>query len=330
MLRATAIPSSPMVLIPASVVLAWVGLAGCGGLRTCPAVSEVTLGHLPSRLSESGLYADISTRTLTPGLLAFQPRFPLWSDGATKARWLSLPPGSSIDASNVDSWRFPVGTRAWKEFALDGVPVETRMIEQTSEGEWSAVAYRWEGDDAVAVRQGAIDAGGTPHDIPSAEQCQACHSGRASFILGFSAVQLAEAEGVNLESLVAEGLLSPAPGPISAPAADEQALGYLHANCSHCHNPDRAVGVKGDRCYDPDPDLDWTLPAAVLRSVNEAPALKLGREDLAPGHSERSEVIQRMSARNTSMMRPSMPPLGTEERDEEGVAMLRVWIDGLQ
>lgn len=306
------------------------GLPGCGGLRTCPTVSDAALGRLPARLSESGLYADISTRTLSPDLLAFEPRFPLWSDGATKTRWLSLPPGSSIDATDVDSWRFPVGTRAWKEFAVDGVPVETRMIEQTGAGEWSAVAYRWEGDDGFAVREGTVDANGSSHDIPSAEQCQACHAGRSSFILGFSAVQLAGADGVNTESLAASGSLAPEPGQISAPAADEQALGYLHANCSHCHNPDRGVGVGGDRCYDPDPDLDWTLPAAVLGSVDEAPALQKGREDLAPGHSDRSEVIARMSARNTSMMWPSMPPLGSEEVDEEGVAMLRAWIDGLQ
>ena len=39
------------------------------------------------------------------------PRYPLWSDGAEKQRYLSLPPGTQIDTSNMDDWKFPVGTR---------------------------------------------------------------------------------------------------------------------------------------------------------------------------------------------------------------------------
>ena len=65
--------------------------------------------------------------------LAFSPQYPLWSDGAAKRRWISLPPGTAIDASRPDAWEFPRGTRLWKEFSLDR-PVETRFIERLPDG----------------------------------------------------------------------------------------------------------------------------------------------------------------------------------------------------
>ena len=47
-----------------------------------------------------------------------------------KRRWISLPPGSAIDASDPDAWAFPVGTRLWKEFSFGGQRVETRYMER--------------------------------------------------------------------------------------------------------------------------------------------------------------------------------------------------------
>ena len=41
----------------------------------------------------------------------FLPRWQLWSDEAVKRRWIWLPPGSTIDTTNMDHWKFPVGTK---------------------------------------------------------------------------------------------------------------------------------------------------------------------------------------------------------------------------
>src|SRR5262249_55508478 len=82
----------------------------------------------PRFLSETGLFADVKTGTLGKGVRAFQPKYVLWSDGATKRRWLYLPDGGTIDTSDMDYWTYPVGTTAWKEFTRDGVRVETRML----------------------------------------------------------------------------------------------------------------------------------------------------------------------------------------------------------
>src|SRR5512136_372773 len=70
----------------------------------------------PATLRDTGLYSDWATKTVAADNLPFSPQYALWSDGAAKLRWLHIPKGGFIDASNPDVWRFPVGTRVWKEF----------------------------------------------------------------------------------------------------------------------------------------------------------------------------------------------------------------------
>ena len=63
----------------------------------------------------------------------YTPSTPLWSDGAQKQRWIELPPNTQIDISNPNEWTFPVGTKLFKEFRVNGKRVETRMFQkQTS------------------------------------------------------------------------------------------------------------------------------------------------------------------------------------------------------
>ena len=105
----------------------------------------------------------------------FLPRFELWSDGATKRRWMRLPPGTQIDTKDPDSWQFPNGTRFWKEFTRDGVRVETRFLQKVRDApeDWVAGGYLWNDDqsDATLSTAGAVDALGTGHDVPAAGRC---------------------------------------------------------------------------------------------------------------------------------------------------------------
>ena len=100
-------------------------------------------------LSETGLYAAGSATAVRADNLPFSPQYSLWSDGATKRRWLHIPPGTSIDASRPDEWDFPPGTKLWKEFS-HGRRVETRLIERLDDGTWRYATYVWneEGTDA--------------------------------------------------------------------------------------------------------------------------------------------------------------------------------------
>src|SRR5215831_8503230 len=49
---------------------------------------------LPQHLTETGLYAPDHSDTVASSVRPFRPQYPLWSDGLTKRRWISLPPGS--------------------------------------------------------------------------------------------------------------------------------------------------------------------------------------------------------------------------------------------
>jgi hypothetical protein len=299
-------------------------LAACGAFRDCEEIDIRSVSELPERLSEAGLFLDLQSEALDPLVLPYDVRFALWTDGADKRRWLRLPDGAAIDTSQPDDWVFPVGTRLFKEFSRDGVRIETRMIERLDSG-WGAVAYRWlpDGSDAVALPEGEDDSGGTAHDVPEAALCVACHGGRQGFVLGFSAVQLSSDEGL-LGELHTQGLLTdPVAVELPGDELDQEALGYLHANCSHCHNAEREVGMAGSRCYDPYVDIDFTLPSAAA-SVEELPAITSA--DAFLGDSRQSTVLHKMSRRNRSLFDPSMPPLGTEEIDPSGLDLMTRWI----
>ena len=51
-----------------------------------------TAGHrAPQRLADTGLYQSGRPGVIDPRNRAFAPQYPLWSDGASKARWISSP-----------------------------------------------------------------------------------------------------------------------------------------------------------------------------------------------------------------------------------------------
>ncbi|HVH46450.1 MAG TPA: hypothetical protein VM925_29110, partial [Labilithrix sp.] len=203
----------------------------------------------PTLLSQTCLYSNIAKKEIDPDSLSFEPAYALWTDGAVKRRWVRLPGGSKIDTSDMDHWQFPVGTRVFKEFSLDGKLLETRMIERVGPGEdasaYSLVSFVWQEDsaDAVLNTAGAANVLGTNHDVPSQKECDDCHKGEAGRVLGFSAVQLSTpGPGLSLAALVSRGWFSvnpPAGASYPAPgnATEAAAFGYLHANCGHCHNP---------------------------------------------------------------------------------------------
>lgn len=282
---------------------------------------------MPATLSQTGLYADVSSDTLADGVEPFHPEHALWSDGADKRRFIALPPGAQIDTLDPDDWRFPEGTKLWKEFSRDGVRVETRLLQKVgpSDGDWVAVAYVWndQGDDADAAWSGQPNARGTPHDVPAADQCQGCHAGRKSRVLGFSAVQLSREVGdgsLDLARLVTEGRLSQEVQPVRLPGddTDRAALGYLHANCSHCHNQARP-DADGPRCYDPQNGIDFRLLTGQLASVSQTLAV---RTTVRHAH-RREQMLERMGSRDRD---EQMPPLATERVDARAVSVLRSWL----
>ena len=311
----------------------------------------------PLRLSDTGLYTDIATKKIAPDNLLYSPQYPLWSDGASKRRWIYLPPGRVIDASDGDNWVFPVGTKLWKEFAF-GKRVETRLLEKTGTGEWTYASYAWNGDgsDAVLVpERGSCNyveiAPGVRHDIPGVNDCKACHEGSGrDVVLGFNALQLSSDRDtlaphaepylesmINLDTLITRGRLAHVPSSLfneppkinaAAPQA-RAALGYLWANCGGCHNatdPLASVGMilrypveDSSRC------AQTELPSIIGQpSKYQIPGLAAGQsERICPGDPSRSAIVYRMQTRNPFQQ---MPPLGTKIVDQEALNLIARWI----
>jgi hypothetical protein len=320
-------------------------------LGTVEAVPEPTPPSTPQTLGETGLYRDTAALQVDAQHLAFSPQYPLWTDGAIKRRWISLPPGTAINASDPDAWVFPVGTRLWKEFSFNGRRVETRYLKREAD-RWVYAAYAWGEDGREANLVGARGRraayplpGGKSHTIPGIADCKACHQGGRSEVLGFSALQLStdrdpgalHADGrpdtMDLKALVDRGLLVglpqhllDEPPRIMAWSNDERAaLGYLHGNCGHCHNdegPLRNVGL-------------YLRHKAVGRSQAVETTVGFPMKKLAPGQSpdavkrieagkpERSGLMQRAGSRYPALQ---MPPLGTELVDHEAITLLENWI----
>ena len=310
----------------------------------------------PQTLADTGLYADADDFVVDPRNLHFSPQYGLWTDGATKNRWIQLPPGGVIDASDPDAWTFPVGTKFWKEFSFAGRRVETRYMELGADGKWLFAAYEWTPDGREAVitpdagRLKAFAFGGRQaHDIPSTTDCKVCHQGGPAEVLGFSALQLSPdrdpnalraeviTSDVDLDYLIENGLitgvdtwLSRAPVIETASATERAALGYMHANCGHCHNSRAKLANLGlflrQELRTPGNDaVESTVGQHVKKNApGQSPDAVLRVE---PGHPERSALLQRLSSRYPALQ---MPPLGTVLVDDDAVALLNEWIAGLE
>jgi hypothetical protein len=280
-------------------------------------------------LSQTGLYRDIDQRELAPDLVAYEPAFTSWSDGASKQHWLRLPKGKRIDSADMDHWQFPAGAMLFQDVVLHGKRIETRLIMRTGPGDddYFMGAFLWADDDSDArfVADGASNARSTAHDVPPASSCMACHGGEPGRVLGFSAVQ---------QPKVSAALLSQPPThefAVPGDRATAAALGYLHGNCAHCHNPLAPAHADTDMdlrlLFDDRRALDTsafrTGAGISLQSFTMDPALSLR---IARGNPAESAIVIRMMARGSPAQ---MPPLATELADDDGIATVGAWIERL-
>lgn len=326
-----------------------------------PAVASAP-EEFPLLLSETGLYA--ADGRIDPRNRPFSPQYPLWTDGAIKRRWVRLPAGRSIDARDVDAWRFAAGTVFWKEFAWQGRPVETRVIRIRADGSAAYATYAWNaaGTEARRAPEHGVArsyeiARGKWHAIPSTVDCGNCHESGPTRILGFSALQLADerdplaphaeqlpATAVTLRTLLAErrlraqtaALATRSPRITARDSVERAALGYLSSNCGSCHN---AAGPLARLGFSLRPDVTYASSRpnghgtpAVATAIRHSgrfllPGDTTGARLIDPGQPAASAVIHRMQSRRPATQ---MPPLGTVLVDSVGVALVRRWIAGLR
>ncbi|HVW28284.1 MAG TPA: hypothetical protein VHC69_23135 [Polyangiaceae bacterium] len=238
------------------------GAKGTGGTKGLEPDSTVQVDYNcdgeptpPTRIECTGLYANLATKAIADDVHEYAPAVPLWSDNAKKSRWIYIPKGQKIDATNPNEWIFPVGTKVWKEFRLGGKRMETRLWQKKNALVWLPATYAWNDDDTAATSYGGGDVaspdGGLWH-IPTPGECKQCHNGRQDNILGFEQVSLgldgagAGVDGAvkfTLADLVNQDLIDPPPAQTSLTVGDDGTgmaaypLEWLHINCGvTCHN----------------------------------------------------------------------------------------------
>ncbi len=191
---------------------------GKGGFYTLePNPEKSTADLFPKKLSQSGLFRDISKHEMMPGIIPYSVNAPFWSDGAYKERWMALPGEDPvIGFTRSRGWNFPDKTVIVKSFALEmeeGNPHSRRWIETrflTKQGsEWFGYSYQWNSaqTDANLVESIGMDREfviktGNENRIqkwhyPSRAECMVCHSRAANWVLGLCELQLNKEHNYN-------------------------------------------------------------------------------------------------------------------------------------
>ena len=313
----------------------------------------------PQTLSATGLFTNTASLVPNPGLIAFDVRSPLWSDGTFKRRWLALPTTARIGFAATGAWTYPQGTVLVKHFEIElrvGDPssrkrLETRVLIREEAG-WRGYTYRWNeaqtdadlladaATETLTIEDPAAPGGQRQqvYDYPSRSDCLRCHTAAAGFVLGPRTLQMnrpfpfPEAFDNQLRTWNHIGLFdrdigdAATYGALPDPADDAETVGervrsYFEANCAFCHLPGGPAPS--------DVDLRYETPQALMNLIDERPTEgDLGLPDpwrVRSGTPSSSTLYERMRLRGDH----HMPPLASSEADEAAVELVRLWILGL-
>jgi uncharacterized repeat protein (TIGR03806 family) len=322
------------------------GNRGGGVYRLAEAEPPAVMGDpFPTLLSETGCVVPDEPTVPSPELVAYRPIAELWSDGADKDRYFSVPEGATVDVDENGDFLFPVGSVLVKHFRFADRYHETRLLMHTADG-WNGYSYarNEEQTDAELLSSGRSTTlpNGVRWLYPSRAQCFECHTEVAGRSLGLEVPQLDHAlvdgDGhTQLEALLDRELLSGDLGALDRAAeprlvdprddrgdATDRVRSYLHGNCAMCHQPD-GPGRGG---------LDLRISATwdetgLCDGEPERRLWGFGDRDeqriLRPGRPDDSILYLRMIS--PTLFR--MPPIGSSVPDAEAGALVRAWITEL-
>jgi hypothetical protein len=283
---------------------------------------------LPALLSEVGAFDPIDLRDPGVGIIPYEPRFPLFTNGLEKERLLFVPPGASIEPSE-SGWSFPEGTVLVKTFSLGAAPIETRLLFRRAAA-WEYAEYVWRADGLEAdllegnwPEQPVVLPDGTEHVIPARLDCRTCHETSEEVtgtpVLGISPLQTSEA--------LAASAAFASPPEVEAVAgrtpAETAAFAYFIGNCLTCH-----TGGDGTNA------AFSLFPADVVSETVGVPTEAETAEGIRviAGDPEASVLfIGVVLAPRPDYEGPfkKMPPLGLTRVDPAAESILRAWIDEL-
>lgn len=290
-----------------------------------------------ARLTETGCLDPANATRPPPGMIGYTVNSPLWSDGATKDRWLYVPAGAKVGVLADGDLDVPAGSVAVKTFSIGGKMIETRLFARYADETWAGYSYEWNDEQTEAALLGTGKtkplAGGVTWTFPSRAECFACHTVAAGFTLGLEARQLdRDEDGKNqldrfapsFDRPVVAGVLAPLRAADAPGASDEErARGYLHANCSSCHREGSGSGaatldLRADRSF-----RDMKICNVAPQGGDLGVA---GAKIVTPGDPARSTLASRMRSLDPTAR---MPQLGTRVVDEVGAGAVDAWIRAL-
>lgn len=359
-----------------------VGVLACGGeegdetpsASPSPTPAEVTPtatptpvpgvnfeGEMPySLLSEYHFYqGDMAELSPVPGVLPYAVVSPLWSDAASKSRFIVLPPEGKVNFDVEGDWNWPVGTILIKNFYYpvdqrqpDGARrlMETRLLIH-EEVEWTAHTYIWNDQQTDAVKTVAgkltsvefVNMAGDPvtqtYLVPNTNQCGDCHVHSDAFTpLGprtrqlnyvvdsgggtqVNQIQWLADQGVFDESLPDATGWPALTDPLGLGELDWRARSYLDANCSHCHRQGGGAENSGLwlEASVTDPQTYGICKEPVAAGSGSGPY----HYDIVPGSPDESILVYRMESLEPDIR---MPEFGTAVVDVAGVQVIRDWI----
>ncbi len=302
--------------------------------------SNIVKFEIPERpyekLSESPFFklADkIAVNTLTYiNFKLYAPQFPLYSDGATKRRWIYVPEGTSIDNADPDGWVFPQGTILFKEFSVGGKKIETRVFEKVTSqagfSAWRASVYVWLGNqlDADLLKvdnfynqtdiemmpyQARVVA--SQYRMVTMTQCQTCHSTVKDVSQGFSYLQLSDtSKSINVFALDTLGYFSNSINRldyIPGTELERAAIGYIQSNCATCHS---GVGP-GPHSFKHKSTSQTLADEPFIKAISASSGL------VTFGSPLNSRLYNRMANK-------SMPRVTLITQDSAGLKLLEDWI----
>ncbi len=307
-----------------------------------PDPASGTTPPFATNLSDTGCADASDPRLPASGQIPYQINAPLWSDNADKQRWLALPDNTTISIDASHDWQLPAGTVLRKDFSINGTLVETRLLAHHNDGSWAGYSYEWNAsqNEATLLSTGkTIIVGSQNWTFPSQAQCLQCHTSVANRALGPETAQINKPindpnstgqinqldyfETLNLFSNYTGNPGSlPALPDYNDPLATPEAIarGYLHSNCSHCHQPGGTAQANIN--------LHYAISLANTGLCNVAPSA--GNVNgatllLDPINKEPNSIIyQRML---TSSGNARMPPLAVSIEDSQGLQLLSNWIN---
>lgn len=298
----------------------------------------------PRTLSEYGFFLDAAGRNPDARVIPYALNTALYSDGADKLRYIFLPDGETMTATDEGGLLdLPVGSAIIKTFAFgegeDQRYIETRLLLHRADG-WLALPYKWNEDqtEAKLALVGARmelerpDGQVISYQIPNKNQCKQCHVKDSTVTpIGPKSRNLSKGW---LSAQMQAGRLKAMPAVHdTVPHWEERreisdldalARGYLDVNCAHCHQPGGSASNSGL-------DLRWEQDEAHAIGIRKPP-VAAGRGagghkvSIAPGNPDASILVHRMSSTEPGV---AMPELGRSTNDPEGIAVIRRWVEGM-